>query len=138
MNSGYLNLPSVFACTQLPFEHRDIDMINCLLAKLLVIIQSYCIIFYAQVDVSSESHRNSPKVKHRDKRNEKQLKEKKQLQRGRWHVVAGLNRQSLQLVINVEIQNTLQGSQGSPTQSAVRSVEKATLQKKKLQGLAGN
>ena len=77
MNSGYLNLPSVFACTQLPFEHRDIDMINCLLAKLLVIIQSYCIIFYAQVDVSSESHRNSPKVKHRDKRNEKQLKEKK-------------------------------------------------------------
>ena len=44
--------------------------------------------------------------------------------------MAGLNRQSLQLVINVGIQNTLQGSQGSPTQSAVRSVEKATLKKK--------
>jgi hypothetical protein len=40
------------------------------------------------------------------------------------------DRQSLQLVINVGIQNTLQGSQGSPTQSAARSMVMMTLNTK--------
>ena len=43
--------------------------------------------------------------------------------------MGGLCRQSLQPVINVGIQNTLQGSQGSPTQSAVRSEVMVMLEK---------
>ena len=42
-----------------------------------------------------------------------------------------LSRQSLQFIINVGSQNTLRGNQGTPTQSAARSVVMAMLEKKR-------